>query len=567
VNVNMKYTPLFFSIFMLLAPAISYADWTVKTPSALNLNGFWGNGQNLYAVGAKGTILHSVDNGESWQTETSGTTEALNNIWGSGLDNMYVVGANGTLLYSSDQGKTWIPRKLTGAPALRSIWGASRSGGSPQDIYAIGEGGLILHSQDGTAWTQQNSGVSQELFGIWGASAQDVYIVGDQGLILHSTNSGQSWVTLTSNTTSLLHGIWGSSPDDIYVVGYQSPILHSSDQGKTWTQQTRDPPDWLASVWGSGPNDVYAVGAKGTILHSTDKGLSWSQDRDLLLSFSLCAVWGKSPNEVFMVGQSGNLLRLVISPIISLTAKNPESEGAEVWVDGINQGVIPLSLPLPLGEHSLEVKKTGYQTFTAALPLESNQVYPIPVELALQQLMTTIAISRPPSANVFLDGVLRGKVPITLSDVVAGNHKLVVQQKGFQDWSRKFFIAAGTPPMTLMPELSQIIEVDAEKEKAIKNSNRLYFAAGDLAVGSILFSLLSLREALLSANLTQPCCLVGEGVSVTEQTAEAAKHYLRMQVFGAVSVGVGGVAVASGVGGFVIRHKINNPNKAENKTN
>ena len=54
----------------------------------------WGSGPNdVFAVGANGTILHSTNDGASWHAQTSGTTQTLYGVWGSGPNDVFAVGA------------------------------------------------------------------------------------------------------------------------------------------------------------------------------------------------------------------------------------------------------------------------------------------------------------------------------------------------------------------------------------------------------------------------------------------------------------------------------------------
>jgi hypothetical protein len=59
------------------------------------------------------------------------------------------------------------------------VWGSS-----PSDVFAVGDGGAILH-YDGSAWSAMSSGTSIYFTGIWGSSPSNVFAVGDSGAILH----------------------------------------------------------------------------------------------------------------------------------------------------------------------------------------------------------------------------------------------------------------------------------------------------------------------------------------------------------------------------------------------
>ena len=77
-------------------------------------------------------------------------------------------------------------------------------------MFAVGDDGTILHSNtDGFTWTQQTSGTTQPLYGVWCGGVNDVFAVGLNGAILNSTNDGASWQAQSSGTTQGLLAVWG----------------------------------------------------------------------------------------------------------------------------------------------------------------------------------------------------------------------------------------------------------------------------------------------------------------------------------------------------------------------
>src|SRR5687768_11315404 len=61
-----------------------------------------GTQKALYAVGDKGVILSSNDDGRSWSLRAVEVTEALLDIASVGEHNLYIAGKKGTLLRSQD---------------------------------------------------------------------------------------------------------------------------------------------------------------------------------------------------------------------------------------------------------------------------------------------------------------------------------------------------------------------------------------------------------------------------------------------------------------------------------
>jgi hypothetical protein len=103
---------------------------------------------------------------------------------------VYIVGDNSLVLHSGSGPTGFTPQTATapsGKPAYRAIWGSSAS-----DIYVVGEGGVIMHSTGGGNWSPQTSGVSTDLYAVWGTGSH-VYAAGAGGVIVHSQNSGANW--------------------------------------------------------------------------------------------------------------------------------------------------------------------------------------------------------------------------------------------------------------------------------------------------------------------------------------------------------------------------------------
>jgi hypothetical protein len=176
---------------------------------------------------------------------------------------------------------------------LSAVWGRAHN-----DATVVGDAGKILH-YDGSAWTQQSSGTTASLYGVWGdAATGSIFTVGAGGTILF--NDGTAWVSQASGTTQGLRGVWGSSPSDVFAVGDGGVIVHYD--GHAWTLQNSGTTSDLRGVWSNSSSSAFAVG-EGTILHYD--GSTWSK-QTLPVAMSLNGVWGSSPTDVFVVGRSTN---------------------------------------------------------------------------------------------------------------------------------------------------------------------------------------------------------------------------------------------------------------------
>jgi len=231
--------------------------------------------------------------GEDWHPMDSGTRSVLRAVWGSGPNDVFAVGENGVILHYD--GWTW--SVMNGATLLIDLLGVWGSG--PNDVYAVGESGTILH-YNGTRASLVASGTTTDLMNIWGSGPNDVYVVGRDGSILHW--NGSTGVIVPSGATQL-SGVWGSSATDVYVVGSLGSILHWN--GSAAAVVPSGTIEFLTAIWGSSSTDVYVVGLNGMILH-------WNGSSGAVVpamtAHHLWAVWGSGPSDVYAVGDVGTIL-------------------------------------------------------------------------------------------------------------------------------------------------------------------------------------------------------------------------------------------------------------------
>ena len=120
--------------------------------------------------------------------------------------------------------------------------------------------------------------------------------------------------------------------------------------------------------------------------------------------------------------------------------------GALVDVNGEPRGTTPLALgEIPYGSYTLRVSRPGYVSQVHELSISAGQ----PVGAASVGLMpaatgaasparatgSVFVESRPPAAQVFLDGEGVGRTPVLLSEVAAGLREIRIQRDGYRVWS------------------------------------------------------------------------------------------------------------------------------------
>ena len=142
--------------------------------------------QSGWAVGQRGTILHTEDGGASWKPQSRGTASDLCSVAFVTPQSAWAVGEYGTILHTEDGGGSWKPQNSNTTVSLYSVAFAM-----PQAGWAVGQGGTILHTEDGGgSWKPQNSGTNASLHSVAFATPQSGWVAGSRGTILHTEDGG-----------------------------------------------------------------------------------------------------------------------------------------------------------------------------------------------------------------------------------------------------------------------------------------------------------------------------------------------------------------------------------------
>jgi hypothetical protein len=279
----------------------------LKTGVNKNIYGVWGTAaDNVYAVGAQGTLLHW--NGGSWTLQASlgGGTADLRSVYGADATHVWAVGTAGAA--AAFNGAVWkaIPM-LSGTANFNGVFAATKSGGG-YDVWAAAQQGLYrLVESGGQAGLQKfNPTPYGNYLGIHGSDAEHVWAVGMTGVIAHW--NGQSWKQQTSTTSIALRSVWAASATSVFAVGEKGQILRYD--GQVWKAMQSPTQQTLASVWGTSDKDVWAAGSRGALLHYD--GVKWKVEKVAGLDKTLSAIWTSSGGDVFALGEQ----ELVLGPIL-----------------------------------------------------------------------------------------------------------------------------------------------------------------------------------------------------------------------------------------------------------
>lgn len=187
------------------------------------------------------------------------------------------VGERGTILRSTDQGGSW--RRLA-SPTRATLTGVSFAAqAAPRLGWAVGHDAIILHTSDGgQTWAKQFQGdnLQDSLLDVLALDAQRVIAVGAYGLALVTTDGGQTWRKRTFIADDFHFNRISRAPGGVlYLAGERGTLLRSADLGETW-QPLAAP--YEGSFYGVLPLDrrtLLAYGLRGHAYLSADDGATW----------------------------------------------------------------------------------------------------------------------------------------------------------------------------------------------------------------------------------------------------------------------------------------------------
>ncbi len=219
----------------MLISAHCYAE-TVR-PSAVILMDIAKNGNTFIAVGERGTVLRSVDDGVKWDVATTDVTASLTATTFLTQDLGIAVGHGGALIRTEDSGKTW---KSVPVPGLQreTILGVQAL--SAQQVVAFGAFGLFLYSDDGGLhWIRKEivgPDFDRHLYGFAIMPSGHWLLVGESGTMVESSDKGASWHLLPSPYAGSFFGVLVTKAGSTMVYGMRGNLYRSLSGSSTWTK-------------------------------------------------------------------------------------------------------------------------------------------------------------------------------------------------------------------------------------------------------------------------------------------------------------------------------------------
>jgi photosystem II stability/assembly factor-like uncharacterized protein len=228
--------------------------------------------QIAWAAGGDGTVIRTLDAGETWTRVDLDSTDTFRGIRVVNQHLVYVVGDGGAIHVTHDGGAAW--HELAAPPVDFSAVATDALGTIA--LVAALDGSIWFVDHEGTRLQQVHEAAGTTL---WGISVADdghtAVAVGEAGTWLESEDGGRRWSGREVDTHRDLHAVQVARLGGMAIaVGEAGVVVRVDPQGATVVEHL-DEALSLHAVHASATGDGIAVGDHGIVLLTDDVEHWW----------------------------------------------------------------------------------------------------------------------------------------------------------------------------------------------------------------------------------------------------------------------------------------------------
>lgn len=272
--------------------------------------------QQLFAVGDHGVVMRSMDQGQSWQQQSTPFSVMLTAVFFSDAQHVWLTGHDGLLAVSRDGGVTWqtlLDGQQINQLRLHRLQDKVAELQTQLDVAPDNE--LLAEQFDNAVWSAEEAAVAVEegpsvpLLDVWFANNQRGFALGGYGLLLKTEDGGQSWAywgdRLDNPDNFHLNAMLVDHRGDLYIAGEAGLLFHSTDHGDSWTRIDTPYDGSFFSII-EYQQQLFLLGLRGH-LYRSDDGQKWQAVNTGFNATLLSAV--VAADKLVLLGKGGLILQ------------------------------------------------------------------------------------------------------------------------------------------------------------------------------------------------------------------------------------------------------------------
>ena len=262
-------------------------NWTqVQVPGSANLTAVYFNDtKHGWAVGHAEMILRTNDGGDHWERVhfAPENQQPLLDVVFTDADHGLAVGAYGVIYSSADGGDVWSQVPFEPAPLANAedvptdpedmeaeidlgfefhLNAIAR--GPDKRLYLGAEAGRLFRSDDnGASWRELPSPYDGSFYGILPLDGDALLAFGLRGDLFRSDDGGMNWTAIPTGTVALLNSGVRINADSIVICGMAGVLLVSRDGGHSFTLIQQDDRKAISAVLPASDGQLIVAGEGG----------------------------------------------------------------------------------------------------------------------------------------------------------------------------------------------------------------------------------------------------------------------------------------------------------------